>query len=171
MAVLRQQSNLVMQVIRLRCPESRARPGQVFSPPHSQRCWCRAPALEKNVSFNIIRRIVEQHLVASNHRIRSLLSKITSLPMRWDMGYLELPAAEFSAAMHCGRNSRRIPENQPRRKKSAATKQKRRNTVCFPGISAAAFPPISANRGVEKTETKFCRKSGRNAANPKRCHF
>ena len=71
--------------------------------------------------------------------------------------YLELPAAEISAATHCGGNSRRIPENQQ-------PKQKRRNTVCFPGISAAfpphsaAFPPISAaNRGVEKTENKFCR--------------
>ena len=81
--------------------------------------------------------------------------------------YLELPAAEISAATHCGGNSRRIPENQPHKKsKTPQPKQKRRNTVCFPPISAAfppisaAFPPISAaNRGVEKTENKFCRNS------------
>ena len=62
--------------------------------------------------------------------------------------------------------------------KTPQPKQKRRNTVCFPGISAA-FPPISAaNQGVEKTENKFCRnskkkrrRSGRNAANPKRRLF
>ena len=73
------------------------------------------------------------------------------------MCILELPAAEISAATHCGGNSRRIPENQPQTKKTPQPKQNRRNTVCFPGISAAfppisaAFPPISAaNRGVEK---------------------
>ena len=38
--------------------------------------------------------------------------------------YLELPAAEISAATHCGGNSRRIPENQPQTKKNAATKTK-----------------------------------------------
>ena len=61
----------------------------------------------------------------------------------------------------------------PHSRKSAANKEKccnqnkkRRNTVCFPGISAAfppisaAFPPISAaNRGVQETENKLCRNS------------
>ena len=37
------------------------------------------------------------------------------------LAYLELPAAEISAATHCGRNSSRIPQNQPQPKKSAAT--------------------------------------------------
>ena len=55
-------------------------------------------------------------------------------------------------------------------------KQKRRNTVCFPGISAAfppisaAFPPISAaNRGVEKTENKSCRKFQKTQQIRKKC--
>ena len=61
------------------------------------------------------------------------------------------------------------------KKNTPQPQQKCRNTVCSPGISAAfppmsaAFPPISAaNRGVEKTENKFCRNSKitkKNAAN------
>ena len=64
----------------------------------------------------------------------------------------------------------------PHSRKSAANKEKRRNTVCFPGISAAfppisaAFPPISAaNRGVEKTENKFCRNSKKTPQIRKKC--
>ena len=90
--------------------------------------------------------------------------------------YLELPAAEISAATHCGGNSRCIAEHQPQTKKNTQPKQKRRNIVCFPGISAAfppisaAFPPISAaNRGVEKTENKFCRNSQKTPQIRKNC--
>ena len=61
-------------------------------------------------------------------------------------------------------------------KKTPQPKQKRRNTVCFPGISAAfppisaAFPPISAaNRRVEKTENKFCRNSKKTPQIRKTC--
>ena len=76
-------------------------------------------------------------------------------------------AAEIPAAFQkINRKPRKTP--QP--------KQKRRNTVCFPGISAAfppisaAFPPISAaNRGVEKTENKLCGNSKKIPQIRKKC--
>ena len=68
--------------------------------------------------------------------------------------YLELPAAEISAATHCGGNSRRIPENQPQ------TPKKRRNQN-----KNAATPLLSGNfrripADFRRIPADFRRKSG-----------
>ena len=97
-----------------------------------------------------------------------------------DLIYLELPAAEISAATHCGGNSRRIPENQPQTEKKRLNQNKNTATPFvfreFPPHSrrfpphSRRFPPQIGGGGVEKTESKFCRKFQKTPQIRKKCH-